>query len=460
MERKAVQTVTMQRTTYLIAMLAVCLCWTCIAHGAQGIVENSATLQQPPDAAAAVPQSVLPPAVGEEIAPGTGQLQAASAGPEVVPQPPAAGVAASMPGTIEDGIVPPGPFLADGQAMPPTASTRDWFDFHNWYTQDDYTILDHPKPKRNIALLFDWANAHNSFDTENLSLGIASGTHLTLGCILDREKNEDYSVEVTYQGPEDWESLYKVNASQHSVFSIPDNTATVGSLDNALNQFLGGFNGMDSYVIRYQSDLNSLELNYRIRTELGSDQLVYDPDTAVWVRRVGNGVTFSYLIGIRDLDLDERFNETAIRTSEFVGPASGTYNLKCNNNLAALQFGGEFDYQYQRFFAAVRGSVAPAINFADMKSNIMSTDPILGGLSPVALTAANDGPACISEFRLEGGYELRPNVRLRVTYDFEWLTSVALAPMQVNLSSPNPGKIIVSSDMMLNGASVGLDVSW
>ena len=206
--------------------------------------------------------------------------------------------------------------------------------------------------------------------------------------------------------------------------------------------------------------MNGLELNYRIRSELGSDQLVYDPDTAVWVRRVGNGTTFSYLIGLRDIELNERFNMTAVRTAEFVGPASGTYNVKVDNSLAGIQFGGELDYQYQRFFCGVRGCIVPCINFADQKTSIDAVDPVLGGFGPIALKAANDGPACISEFRMVGGYEIRPNVRLRFTYDFEWLTSIALATSQLNLNTPNPGKIVVSNDMMLNGLSLGMDVSW
>ena len=270
----------------------------------------------------------------------------------------------------------------------------------------------------------------------------------------------DDSLEVSYEGPFDWSKLYKVNAALSSIYNPPI-SATVGSLDNALNPFVGGFNGADTYIIKYQSQLNSLELNYRVRTELGNDQLVYDPDTALWVRRVGNGVTFSYLVGLRDLELDERFNESAFRTAPiFVGPASASDNIKVSNNLAGIQFAGEASYQYQRFFASVRGGIVPSINFADQKTNIEATDPFLGGISPVFLHAANDGPACVSEFRMEGGYEIRPNVRIRCTYDFLWLTSIALAPNQIGLQSPNPGRIIVSNDMMLSGVSVGLDVSW
>ncbi|HEX3998229.1 MAG TPA: hypothetical protein VHX65_06750 [Pirellulales bacterium] len=433
-------------------MLALCLCWCATAVGADGILANFIAAQQAPGGDAGTAATQTPPGTVEEVPPAPGQGEPIAPGQEV-------GVPA-VPVSAMDGILPPGPMLADGQAIPPTASTRDWFDFHNWYSQDDFTILNHPKPKRNVRLLFDFADAENQFFTDNLGLGITPGARLTLGYILDREKFQDHSVEVTYEGPDVWNKLYSINAAQGSVFSIAENTSTVGSLDNSLNQFLGGFNGVDTYLIKYQSDLNSIEINYRVRSELSSDQLVYDPDAAIWVRRVENGLTFSYLVGFRDVELNERLNESAFRFANFVGPASGSYNVKVNNSLAALQFGGELDYQYQRFFVAVRGSIAPAINFAEQMSNIQSTDPVLGGLNPLALKASNDGPACISEFRLEGGYEIRPNVRLRLTYDFQWLTSIALATSQLSLSSPNPGKIIVSNDMMLNGLSAGIDFSW
>lgn len=434
--------------------------------GSLAVGLSTAAAQQPADSSVPLPATEPPPASLEELPPGQapqdGMVSAPQAGGVQSPQPgtPVEAVPAGMSAPVSEGALIGGPELADGQAIPPTASTRDWFDFHCWYTQDDFTLLNHQKDKRNIRLLFDTEDIENQFFTRDLSLGLSPGTRLTVGYILDHdEKHQDHSIEVTYEGPDSWNKLYRINAAEASIFDPPI-TATVGSLDNALNQFLGGFNGVDTYLIKYQSDLNSLELNYRIRSELGGDQLVYDPDTALWVRRVGNGVTFSYLLGLRDVDLDERINETATRTAEFVGPASGAYNLKVNNNLAGIQFGGELDYQYQRFFAAVRGSIAPSINFANQMSSIQSTDPILGSLPLTLLKADNDGPACISEFRLEGGYELRPNVRVRFTYDFQWLTSIALAPNQLALANPNPGKLIVSNDIMLNGVSVGIDVSW
>ncbi len=414
------------------------------------------------DAGTGLPTTEQPPPGTEEVLPGQGQTAPLGTGQITGQQPSYPGATPAgmqMPGA--GGYMVAGPQLEDGQAIPPTASTRDWFNFHDWYLQDDFTILDHPRTKRNTRLLFDFANAQNFFSTHDLALGITPGTRLTLGFIVDHDdRHHDHSLEVSYQGPDDWSKLYKINATQGSVFSIAENTSTVGSLDNALNQFIGGFNGVDNYLIKYQSELNGLELNYRIRSELGSDQLVYDPDTAVWVRRVGNGTTFSYLIGLRDIELNERFNMTAVRTAEFVGPASGTYNVKVENSLAGIQFGGELDYQYQRFFCGVRGCIVPCINFADQKTSIDAVDPVLGGFGPIALKAANDGPACISEFRMVGGYEIRPNVRLRFTYDFEWLTSIALATSQLNLNTPNPGKIVVSNDMMLNGVSLGMDVSW
>ena len=96
-------------------------------------------------------------------------------------------------------------------------------------SQDDFTILDHPRTKRNTRLLFDFANAQNFFSTHDLALGITPGTRLTLGFIVDHDdRHQDHSLEVSYQGPDDWSKLYKINATQGSVFSIAENTSTVG----------------------------------------------------------------------------------------------------------------------------------------------------------------------------------------------------------------------------------------
>lgn len=460
-----------RETTCILKTLAFCLLWCVAAIAALVTITSRASAQQPSDSYNSLPTTGQPPQASEEIGPDQNLQptpapapQAVSPDQEAVQAPAGQAMAAATPPGEAMQIAPPtGPENGDGLVTPPTASTRDWFDFHNWYTQDDFVIMNHPKPKRNIRLLFDFDNAQNTFGTKDLGLGITEGTRLTVGYILNRENNRDESLEVTYEGPEHWSSLYKLNASLQSAQIFVSSSAfsnTPGSLDNSLNQFIGGLNGADTYLIKYQSDMNSLELDYRVRTELGSDQLVYDPDAAVWVRRVGNGTTWSWLIGLRDLELDERINESAVRNTSTIA-ASGSYNINASNNLAAIQFGGELDYQYQRFFVAVRGSIAPAINFADQNTNLVGLDPnYLGNVGPIHLTAANDGPACISEFRMEGGYELRPNVRLRLSYDFEWLTSIALAPTQMNLQTSNPGKILVSNDMMLNGFSAGIDVSW
>ena len=458
------QTVTMPRTSCLVGALGLCLFWCVTAFGAEGVMAGLFGAQVPPDQNSGLPTTEPPPPTMEEVPPGQGQQGQTPPPAQDGSQPaPANGaVAAGTTMQASDGQLIAGPGLEDGQAIPPTASTRDWFDFHNWYTQLDFTLLDHPRAKRNTKLLFDFQDSQNFFSVHDMALGVTPGTRLTLGVVVEQDgKDRDHSVEVSYQGPDDWSKLYQINAAQASIFSIPLNTATVGSLDNALDQFIGGFNGADQYFIRYQSSLNSLEFNYRIRSELGADQLVYDPNTAVWVRRVGNGTTFSYLVGLRDVDLNERFNESAFRyANPFVGPAFAEYNIKTNNNLAGIQFGGELDYQYQRFFVGVRGCLVPSINFSDQMTSIHSIDPFLGGVGPIALKAANDGPAFVSEFRMTCGYEIRPNVRLRFSYDFEWLTSIALATSQLALSSPNPGRIVVSNDMMLNGLSAGLDISW
>jgi Putative beta barrel porin-7 (BBP7) len=464
----------MPRSKQVAKWLGVWLLWSAAAALITACIANFAFAQQPTDASGQLPTTEPPPANAEETPPGQSQGQplpgqempapeSIQTGP-ATPTPATGGGTEAMPAgamsapTDETQIGTAG--LPPGFTIPPTASTRDWFNFHDWYTQDDFTLLNHPKDKRNIRLLFDSESLQNQFFTRDLSLGLTSGTRLTVGRIVDCDvPQQQASLEASYEGPFDWSKAYMVNAALPSIYNPPI-SATVGSLDNALNQFAGGFNGADFYVIKYQSQMNSLEFNYRVRTELGNDQLVYDPDTALWVRRVGNGMTLSWLIGLRDLELDERLNETAERLATFVGPASASDNIRVSNNLAGIQFGGEIDYQYQRFFFAARGGIVPSINFADQKTNIEATDPILGDIGPLGRVAANDGPACVSEFRMEVGYQIRPNVRLRCTYDYLWLTSIALAPNQLALAAPINSRIIVSNDAQFQGVSVGVDVSW
>jgi len=372
-------------------------------------------------------------------------------------------LASSAPEQIPEGVAEPGSehvLLPDGFVVPPIAGTRDWFMFHNWYTNTDFTVLDHSRYSRPGALVEDLANFH-SFRQQDLALGIAPGLRWTIGAELgDDYLCHDHTVEFTFRGLEDWDRTYNFDSGSvpHALFTPLDFNFITGA-------GIAGFNGADTYAINYNSRMNSFEVNYRTWTRLGHDQLVYDPDLCSFVRQVGNGATFSYLFGLRDLEFDENLSIFSRQNGVDPSAFAGNYINGVHNNLAGVQFGGELDYQYQRWMVGIVGKVAPSVNFADQTVDVLAIDTATPGRTQIPQThvaTTNDGPACISEFSMQAAYQLQPNVRLRFAYDFEWLTSVALAPSQLSQLVPggNPQRIVVSNGTFFNGLSAGIDIMW
>ncbi len=165
---------------------------------------------------------------------------------------------------------------------------------------------------------------------------------------------------------------------------------------------------------------------------------------------------------------DEQFSVLSLRNNVSPTVFSGNYDIRTHNDLLGVQVGGQMDFQYQRWFASVSGRVAPSVNFADQEIDV---DLVVVRIrrrpeTPLHRTRHQEGQstnsACISEMNLQVGYQLQPNVRLRFSYDFEWLTSVALATSQLSQIAPggNPQRIVVSNGQFLNGMSAGLDLTW
>jgi hypothetical protein len=65
----------------------------------------------------------------------------------------------------------------------------------------------------------------------------------------------------------------------------------------------------------------------------------------------------------------------------------------------------------------------------------------------------------IGETRLIARWHLRPNMSLRAGYELMYVTSVALAPHQVNFI-PGFTKLATSGDPFYHGASFGLEGYW
>jgi hypothetical protein len=449
----------------LAATAAVLLCAGYSTSGQAAPLEPV----QPPDAAGeggTVPSGQTPISPGAAHS-ATGTVRNQTAAPpleDITGQPlgSSATGAGQAPGSTVEEAGPESGFVPPGFAIPATLSTRNWFELHDWYTESDAQVFNHSRQQRGGVVLFDTEDGR-VFQRDDLSIGIAAGAHLTLGAYLGEDyQKHDHSLEFTFQGLDSWNGHFALTAGMQSM-SDASGTPQFGSLFNTFN-FANSdfFSHADFYRFDYRSELNSGELNIRVKTHYLQDQLVYEPEDGLWNRHIASTASFSYLFGVRYLNLGERLNIASglNGTSGTIDgfPAAdigGTINSRIQNNLVGPQAGFQMDYQYERWFAGVRGKSAVCLNFAENETDIVFNDPA----NPAQhYLASKTGPAAVSEISLLAGYQISPQARLRMTYDFEFLTSVGLAPNQLNLAGPHgPGTITVSNGLFLNGVSIGLD---
>ncbi len=361
-----------------------------------------------------------------------------SGGAETLPAPPGAPPTAPEGSGLRE-MFPVASQMFDswGQMWAPIYSSSTWFAPNRWYTVTDVQTLNHERSPRSIPFAF---NGSQSFTTNALALGLSAGMRETIGFWVCRDVHGwDHSIEATYRGPENW----------HREFDVP------GAVENQLLPNGGVFSGASFY---YKSQFDSGELNLRWTKRFGKDQLVYDP-AGYWRQEAEDGSTFSFLLGIRDTELDEKFDAAFFPGSNTQNQFGIQDHVGTRNNLLGINVGGELDYHHDLWYVGARIKGAPCLNFVDMdRCLVVLVNDVQNSATSesVALTS----PAFVTEFSMLAGWQLTPRLSLRASYDFMWLTSVALAPDQVDFVAAKRRVIDNSQGQFLDGMSLGLLFHW
>jgi hypothetical protein len=386
-------------------------------------------------------------AVGPEEPPATEAIPPEQPGMEAVP-----------PGQREEGQpeqAPGGTTLPDaeqvfeeGQPSTPVISSNCWFAPDRWYVNADFVVLNHDHALRDTRFAFD-AALGSFFSEQNLSLGITEGARYTIGLWRCQDTfGWDHAIEASFTGLEDW----------HRSFAF------IGVLPGTINTFqnilgLAGFGGADGAFFYYKSQFNSGGIDLRWTKRPGKDALVYDPN-GFWKRQAEDGSVFTFLLGVHDAEYDERFNYSVRKNNVSPTVFGGDYANHTTNNLLGLHIGSELDYKHDLWYAGIRGGSTFCVNFAEVDANLKFVDSPATPAGSNSQNGFHTGPAAISELGFVAGWQIRPTLRLRTSYDFMWLTSVARAPDQVRLGAFQPNAINVSAGQMFTGMSLGLEFNW
>jgi len=334
-------------------------------------------------------------------------------------------------------------------------------------------------------------------DARTLGLGAAAGYHATIGHYLGRDaKNNDHFFEFMFWGHLDWSASHAYRGymipeidgttpyteAQATLIANgamnPANTGTYfGSLrtlfPTAPTELPGwtnddwivsnAFNYATEHRIRYRTTMNNFELNGRFSPRDANDRLVLRPNGR-WQRECQPGMYLSYLYGFRYMMIDETFRFHSYspwyENNVLIGSATGDYDVYAHNNMLGFQIGADLTFRRCRWNWGVEGKLGPYLNFADQISIIEASDTFNPGNVSRRQSAHDCQAAMIAEVGFQTTYKFRPNLIGRASYDFMWVTGVALAPQQYTFVLNAPGQLNHGGDIFSHGVSLGLEWTW
>ncbi len=328
----------------------------------------------------------------------------------------------------------------------------------NFYTRQGARVLSRNKPRgvpisqnfNPFALTFT-----NVMNTRAIGFSGAAGYETTLGRYLGRDaENRDQFVEFTYWGLNRWRGLAAVRGTRVDY----GGGVIGGSLFSYFDTAVGGFNRADDHTIFYDSRMHNYEFNLRLRPRSRADRLVLHPNGR-WRRECRPGDYLSYLIGFRVFSFDENFwfHSTGLIN---VTPISGDYWVNSHNNLLGLQIGGDYIHRQCKWTYGFRFKVGPFINFCDQESRVITNDPLAVIALDTRRSAQDDHISLVGELGFITEYKLRQNFLLYAAYDFMWVTSLALAPEQLDFEIDPPSRINTNGLIYSHGLSLGFAVTW
>jgi len=388
----------------------------------------------------------------------------------------------------------------EGESAPP-----------DWYLEQDLCVIARGRARRTALTheIFDveinelqadgtWqttaqgVQAFTQMTTRSLAFDVSPGYAATLGHYLGRDnENRDQFVELSYWGLHSWREARQYNGYRLEVpfrseqneirpvvigsllsnFDFPEFSSLQGASQVGRQPFdstIGGFNRVDLHAYSYGSDLNNVEFNVRLRPRSRADRLVLHPNGR-WRRECRPGHYTSYLFGVRYLSINEAFrwhSEGVIDDrNNPIAPGfvdvSGDYSARTHNDMVGLQVGCDMMYRRCKWSWGVRTKAGPFINMADQNSDVVTDalgDPwFKGGDLDIHRLARKNEASLVAEVGFTGTYRIRPNLTLNATYDFMWVTGLALAAEQLRFERNPPTEVNVDGHIYYHGLSLGFE---
>jgi hypothetical protein len=362
----------------------------------------------------------------------------------------------------------------------------------DWYMEQDVRILNRSRP-RDVGIGFQFGTETSNtvgdqvLNSRTATPNISAVWGMTFGHYFARDtENRDHFIEFSFWGLNNWrdeasadgQRMNVVNASfkkigEHGdLYSGYAVRTVLGSTNVPFDVLNGaivpGFDQADRQTTYYTSSTNNFEINGRFGPRGRDDRLVLHPN-GKWRRECQPGMYMSYLYGLRFFQLDETFrfhSEARIDTYDPVSGAlidsqenTGDYGIVTHNNLLGLQVGADMIFRQCRWSWGIRSKLGPYVNFCDQVSDI-SWGPALAPESVRRLAWSKHVASVVGELSFEATYKFRPNLVGRASYDFMWVSGVALAPEQLQFDTNPVNRINTNGLAFFNGVKLGLEWLW
>ena len=436
---------------------------------------------------------------------GTAETIAAPA-PSAAGQPPEpATPVATDESLLDNGLwpgAPMGPCCAnccDGYGPPP-----------DWGLEQGVRVLARDRP-REAPISFEFALAPTTignalievpiytevFDVHNGGFTAEPGYYATISHYVCRDcgGHDDY-LEFTYWGFNSWNAsatfapgrlgsqqviqpdptvpvTYHIGRlnTQFKVNNVNENSLNTGLDDPTTTIGVVGFDGADTQSFTESSRTQDFELNFRIHPRPNPNQLVLHPDGR-WRLECDPGWDMSYLVGLRYINISEGFflnsqgiigtflNETQVASNN----VSGQYAIQTENNLLGLQIGADVDYHACKWSCGVHTKLGPYVNWSHAIKDIVNNP---AGL-PTMQTFDNQysinaqRASLLGEVSLQGTYRFRPNLIGRASFDFMWITGLALGADQLTWQIDPQGNDTINTNgtVFYYGPTLSLEWVW
>jgi hypothetical protein len=211
----------------------------------------------------------------------------------------------------------------------------------------------------------------------------------------------------------------------------------IGSLPARFDPLIPGFNGLDTYALRYQSDLHSAEINY----------------VHTWKR-------FSVLGGFRFVRFSDNFEWSSGRSGISSEVFSGSVGHHTDNDLYGGQIGARWRQRYRRLFLDITGRAGVFGNDANQIANFGISDSGSTLRDVAGPTAYDSAVAFVGDLNFSAGCRLTSVWAVRAGYNLIWIDRVALAPDQFQGFEFANQQVALDGSVFLHGVNVGLEGQW